>query len=52
MNKKKLEIVSLVRINGKIHRQDEIDPEEFRTMVHKRVDEIMLNLGFVRDETA
>ena len=52
MAKKKLKIVSLVRVNGKIYRQEELDPDEFRRMVDEKVDEVMRSMGFTRDETA
>lgn len=52
MSKNKIEIVSLVRVNGKICRQEELDPEEFRIMVNQKVNDVMENLGFTRDKTA
>lgn len=48
----KLEIVSMVRINGVEMLQDEIPVEEFRKMLEKKLDETMRNLGLERIKTA
>lgn len=48
----KLEIVSKVRINGELYLQDELDPEEFRRLVEKKITEFMEGIGFERDKTA
>lgn len=48
----KLEIVSMVRINGVEMLQDEIPVEEFRKMLEKKLDENMKNLGLERIKTA
>lgn len=48
----KLEIVSMVRINGVEILQDEIPVEEFRKMLEKKLDENMKNLGLERIKTA
>lgn len=48
----KLEIVSMVRINGVEIPQEEIPIEEFRKMLEKKLDENMRNLGLERIKTA
>lgn len=48
----KLNIISKIRINGELYLQEELDPEEFRKIVDQKVDEVMRNLGFEREETA
>lgn len=48
----KLEIVSMVRINGVEMLQEEIPVEEFRKMLEKKLDENMKNLGLERIKTA
>lgn len=48
----KPEIVSEVRINGVWYKQEELDPEEFHTMLGKKFDEVMGRYGFKRKETA
>ncbi len=48
----KLEIVSMVRINGVEMLQDEIPVEEFRKMLEKKLDETMRNIGLERIKTA
>lgn len=44
----KIKIVSLVRIGGKVYRQEELDPEEFRRLLAQRMDEAMSGLGYER----
>ena len=50
---KKLKIVSMVRINGKWMRQEEVDPVLFKKLLGEKLDYVMGNQGFVRkDKTA
>ena len=44
---KKLEIVSMVRIEGKWYRQEEIPVDEFRRLLEAKITESMENIGFV-----
>lgn len=48
----KLKIVSMVRIDGKLKKQEEIDPALFRKLVEEKIDFAMSNIGFKRDKTA
>lgn len=48
---KKLEIVSMVRIEGKWYRQEEIPVDEFRRLLEAKITESMKNIGFVKIET-
>ena len=48
----KLKIVSMVRINGDLKKQEEIAPELFRKLVEEKIDFAMGNIGFERDKTA
>ena len=48
---KKLEIVSMVRIEGKWYRQEEIPVDEFRRLLEAKITESMENIGFVKIET-
>lgn len=48
----KLEIVSMVRINGEYIRQEEIPAEEFRKLLEQKLDESMGDIGFERIKTA
>ncbi len=48
----KLEIVSMVRINGVKVLQEEIPVEEFRKILEKKLDENMKNIRFERIKTA
>lgn len=43
---KKLEIVSMVRINGKWYRQEEIPTDEFRRLLEDKITKSMENIGF------
>ncbi len=43
---KKLEIVSMVRINGKWYRQEEIPTDEFKRLLEDKITESMENIGF------
>lgn len=52
MSKRKLQIVSKVRIGGKLYLQEELDQKEFRRIVEMKIDEVMGNLGFTREKTA
>lgn len=49
---KKLEIVSMVRIEGKWYRQEEIPVDEFRRLLEAKITESMENIGFVKIETS
>lgn len=44
----KLKIVSMVEIDGKRYRQEDIPPEEFEAIVEKVIERAMNNIGFVR----
>lgn len=48
----KLKIVSMVTINGKKMRQEDVDPELFRKLLEEKFDSVMGNLGFEKDKTA
>ncbi len=48
----KLEIVSMVKINGVEILQEEIPTEEFQKMLEKKLDENMRNFGLERIKTA
>lgn len=48
----KLEIVSMVKVNGVDILQEDIPVEEFREMVEKKLDETMRNISFKRRKTA
>lgn len=48
----KLTIISKVRINGELHLQEEMDPNEFRKMADKKIAEVMEGIGYIRDKTA
>ena len=48
----KLEIVSLVKIDGKWVNQNELCPETFREVVEKKMDQAMGVIGFQRTNTA
>lgn len=48
----KLEIVSKVRINGELYLQEELDPEEFQSMVERKITAYMERIGFKKDKTA
>lgn len=47
---KKLKIVSMVTINGKKMRQEDVDPELFRKLLGEKIDSAMGNIGFVREK--
>ncbi len=47
-NMSKLKIVSMVEIDGKRYRQEDIPPEEFEAIVEKVIERAMNNIGFVR----
>lgn len=49
---KKLKIVSMVRINGQLMRQEDVDPEVFEKLLEEKIDFAMKNIGFERDKTA
>ncbi|MEH2947078.1 hypothetical protein [Sporofaciens sp. JLR.KK001] len=49
---KKLEIVSMVRIEGKWYRQEEIPVDEFRRLLEAKITESMENIGFIKVETS
>ena len=48
----KLNIVSMVEIDGKRYRQEDIPPEEFDAIVEKVIERAMRNIGFKRVNTA
>lgn len=49
----KINIVSMVRINGQWMRQEEVDPVLFKKLLGEKLDYVMSNQGFVRkDKTA
>lgn len=45
---KKLEIVSMVYINGEWKNQDDIPPDDFKSLLASKMDESMRNIGFKR----
>lgn len=47
---KKLEIVSMVRIEGKWYRQEEIPVDEFKKLLEAKITESMENIGFIKVE--
>ena len=49
---KKLEIVSMVRINGQLMKQEDVYPELFRKLLEEKIDFAMGNIGFEKDKTA
>ena len=49
---KKLKIISMVRINGELFRQEDVEPELFRKLLEQKIDFAMGNVGFVRDKGA
>lgn len=48
----KLQIVSMVKVDGIWKNQEDIDPEEFRKMIEAKMDAAMQNIGFERIKTA
>lgn len=46
----KLEIVSMVKINGIWYRQEEVPKDQFRKLLEAKINESMQNLGFRRDK--
>ena len=48
----KLNIVSKVRINGKLVLQEEIEPEVFRRLLEEKITKAMANIGFEKIKTA
>lgn len=48
----KLKIVSMVRIDGQLKKQEEVDPEIFQRLLEAKIDFAMGNIGFKRDKTA
>ena len=49
---KKLEIKSLVKVDGKWVRQEDLAKEEFDRILEAKIDEVMSNIGFERINTA
>lgn len=49
---KKLEIVSMVKINGVWMNQEDLPPEEFRRLLEAKINDTMQNIGFQRTNTA
>lgn len=48
----KLEIISMIRINGEWKNQEEIPPDEFKNALEKKLNETMRNIGFQRKNAA
>lgn len=48
MKSKKLEIVSMIKVNGVWIMQEELSGEELRQIVEKKLDAAMKNIGFER----
>lgn len=46
----KLEIVSMVKINGVWYMQEEVPKDQFRKLLEAKITDTMQNLGFRRDE--
>lgn len=49
---KKLEIKSMVKVNGKWIRQEDLPPEKFARTLEAKTDEVMHSIGFKRRNTA
>lgn len=49
---KKIEVICMVRVNGKKVPQESIPREEFNKMLEKKIDDAMQNLRFKRIKTA
>lgn len=49
---KKIEVICMVRVNGKKVPQESIPREEFNKMLEKKIDDAMQNLCFERIRTA
>lgn len=50
--KSKMKIVKLVRLNGELYRQEELNQEELHRMLVGRVKEVMEGLGYEKIEPA
>lgn len=48
----KLEIVSMIKVNGEWVRQEEIPKEELCKLLEKKFDQVMNGIGFNRVKTA
>lgn len=48
----KLEIVSMVKINGVWYRQEEVPKDQFKKLLEAKITESMQNLGFKRDKVS
>lgn len=48
----KLEIVSMIKVDGAWIRQEDILPEDFRKLLEMKMDESMKSIGFERKNTA
>lgn len=48
----KLNIVSKVRINGKLVLQEDIEPEVFQRLLEEKITKAMSNIGFEKIKTA
>lgn len=48
----KLEIVSMIKINGTWYQQEEIPRDEIRKLIEMKVDDTMRIIGFERRKTA
>ncbi len=48
----KLEIVSMIKVNGVWVKQEEIPQEELRKLLEKKFDQVMDGIGFNRVKTA
>ena len=42
----------MVRINGQLMKQEDVDPELFRKLLEEKIDFAMGNIGFEKDKTA
>lgn len=49
---KKIEVVSMIKIDGQWVNQEDIPEEEFRLLMENKCDQIMSEIGFDRIKTA
>lgn len=49
---RKLEVVSMVKVNGEWVRQEALPPEEFRALLETKLNDTMRDIGFRRIKTA
>ena len=45
----KLEIVSMVKINGVLYKQEEVPKDQFRKLLEAKITDTMQNLGFRKE---